>query len=191
MGITSWRGCNAGSDCHGRIWAVTAMYCESANSGSLVRSLPKAWPLIGMDGAQYSHSHPPPNSGSIGSFCGQEFSFDTPLSGAARTLRHAMVSRQINTARILSSAFSALCCVLLLSLPGCGDGESNVVSGNRDGVLHYGNGTEPQGLDPHVVTGVPENHIIRALFEGLAVKNPITLEPEPGVAERWELQKAG
>ncbi|GIR69297.1 MAG: hypothetical protein CM15mP74_05480 [Halieaceae bacterium] len=54
----------------------------------------------------------------------------------------------------------------------CGTGESNVVTGNRDGVLHYGNGTEPQGLDPHVVTGVPENHIIRALFEGLASKIP-------------------
>ena len=71
-------------------------------------------------------------------------------------------------------------------LAGCGAGESNVVQGNRDGILHYGNGAEPQGLDPHVVTGVPENHLIRALFEGLAVKNPITLEPEPGVAERWE-----
>ena len=45
--------------------------------------------------------------------------------------------------------------------------------------------------DPHVVTGVPENHIIRALFEGLAVKNPVTLEPEPGVAERWEFSDEG
>ena len=77
--------------------------------------------------------------------------------------------------------------VLMALLTACGGGESNVESGNRDGFLHYGNGAEPQGLDPHVVTGVPENHIIRALFEGLAVKNPITLEPEPGVAERWDI----
>ena len=82
-------------------------------------------------------------------------------------------------------------CLLLLTLTACGGGESNVVSGNRDGILHYGNGSEPQGLDPHVVTGVPENHIIRALFEGLAVKNPKTLEPEPGVAERWEFSDEG
>ena len=68
----------------------------------------------------------------------------------------------------------------------CGAGESNVLQGNRSGILHYGNGAEPQGLDPHVVTGVPEHPLIRALFEGLAVKNPITLEPEPGVAQRWE-----
>lgn len=75
--------------------------------------------------------------------------------------------------------------VISALLSACGTGESNVTQGNREGILHYGNGAEPQGLDPHVVTGVPENHLIRALFEGLAVKNPITLEPEPGVAERW------
>ena len=76
--------------------------------------------------------------------------------------------------------------VIATSLMACGAGESNVLEGNRTGILHYGNGAEPQGLDHHVVTGVPENHLIRALFEGLAVKNPITLEPEPGVAQRWE-----
>lgn len=73
----------------------------------------------------------------------------------------------------------------------CGGRESNVVQGNRDGILHYGNGSEPQGLDPHVVTGVPENKLIRALFEGLAVKNPWTLEPEPGVAESWDISEDG
>ena len=76
-------------------------------------------------------------------------------------------------------------------LAACTGGESNVVSGNRDGIFHYGNGSEPQGLDPHVVTGVPENHILRALFEGLAVKNPYTLEPEPGVASSWDISDDG
>jgi len=91
-----------------------------------------------------------------------------------------------------SLAARLLCCaVATIALVACGSGESNVVSGNRDGILHYGNGSEPQGLDPHVVTGVPENHIIRALFEGLAVKNPYTLEPEPGVAERWDISDDG
>ena len=82
-------------------------------------------------------------------------------------------------------------CVVAGTLTACGSRESNVESGNRDGILHYGNGAEPQGLDPHVVTGVPENHIVRALFEGLAVKNPKTLEPEPGVAERWDISEDG
>ena len=80
---------------------------------------------------------------------------------------------------------------LPLTLTACVGGESNVEQGNREGVFHYGNGAEPQGLDPHVVTGVPENHLIRALFEELAVKNPYTLEPEPGVAESWDFSEDG
>jgi oligopeptide transport system substrate-binding protein len=87
-----------------------------------------------------------------------------------------LATRHLKTLLVLASMF----------LFACSGGESNVTEGNRLGILHYGNGSEPQGLDPHVVTGVPENHLIRALFEGLAVKNPYTLEPEPGVAERWE-----
>ena len=82
-------------------------------------------------------------------------------------------------------------CVATLLLAGCGSGESRVSQGNRDGIFHKGNGTEPQGLDPHVVTGVPESHIVRAIFEGLAVKNPWTLEPEPGVAKSWDISEDG
>jgi len=85
-----------------------------------------------------------------------------------------------------------LCPVIaVIALLGCGSGESNVVQGNRDGILHFGNGTEPQGLDPHVVTGIPESHIVSALFEGLVAKNPYTLEPEPGVAQSWEISDDG
>lgn len=91
--------------------------------------------------------------------------------------------------RVYRSLIIAACLGALLSA--CGAGESNVAAGNKTGFLHYGNGAEPQGLDPHVVTGVPESHIVRALFEGLAVKNPVTLEPEPGVAERWDISEDG
>lgn len=72
-----------------------------------------------------------------------------------------------------------------------GSQESRVDQGNRDGVLHFGNGAEPQGLDPHIVTGVPENRIISALFEGLVTKNPETLDIEPGVAESWDISEDG
>jgi oligopeptide transport system substrate-binding protein len=89
----------------------------------------------------------------------------------------------------LRKAWSAL--LLTIVLAACSMGESNVVTGNRAGVLHYGNGSEPQGLDPHIVTGIPENHIVRAIFEGLAVKNPYTLEPEPGVAKSWTISEDG
>ena len=85
--------------------------------------------------------------------------------------------------------------ITLLVLAGCGgsenSGETLVEAGNREQILHFGNGTEPQGLDPHIVTGVPEHHIISALFEGLVIKNPYTLEVEPAVAERWEISEDG
>ncbi|PLW82554.1 peptide ABC transporter substrate-binding protein [Kineobactrum sediminis] len=79
--------------------------------------------------------------------------------------------------------------VALSALAACSPGESNVAQGNRDGILHFGNGSEPQGLDPHVVTGVPESKLIDALYEGLTRKNPWTLEPEPGAAARWEFSE--
>lgn len=79
--------------------------------------------------------------------------------------------------------------LLVCALGACSAGESNVAQGNRDGILHFGNGSEPQGLDPHVVTGVPESKLIDALFEGLTRKNPWTLEPEPGAAASWEFSE--
>lgn len=90
--------------------------------------------------------------------------------------------------RTLTAA--ALVCATLL-VAGCGDTETNVAKGNREQVLYWGNGTEPQELDPHIVTGVPENRIITALLEGLVLKDPKTLEPIPGVAEKWELSADG
>ena len=49
-----------------------------------------------------------------------------------------------------------------------------------------GNTAEPKGLDPHIVSGVLESNVIRALFEGLVGEHPskdgVAL---PGVAEKW------
>jgi oligopeptide transport system substrate-binding protein len=73
--------------------------------------------------------------------------------------------------------------LLLLS---CMQGESNVSSGNRNAILHLGNGAEPQTLDPHVLTSVTDNIISRTLYEGLVTENPYNLQIEPGVAKRWE-----
>ncbi len=50
----------------------------------------------------------------------------------------------------------------------------------------FTNGTEPKSLDPHIMTGQPEGRIGLALFEGLTYWDPETLEPKPGMAERWE-----
>lgn len=73
-----------------------------------------------------------------------------------------------------------------LLLAGCKQQETRVEQGSTRQVLHITNGTEPEDIDPHIVTGVPEHHIITALTEGLVSEHPETLEPVPGVAERWE-----
>ncbi len=87
----------------------------------------------------------------------------------------------------ITPAFSLLIgFVLIPLLSSCSfDRETNVESGNRNQILHYGNGDEPQELDPHLTTGVPEYHIEKALFEGLVDKRPSDLAIEPGVAESW------
>jgi oligopeptide transport system substrate-binding protein len=81
-----------------------------------------------------------------------------------------------------------------LLLSACGGGstqETRVEEGIRLGVIHVGNAAEPAALDPHITTGVGESYLLQALFEGLVTKNPDTLEPEPGVAESWEISADG
>lgn len=86
---------------------------------------------------------------------------------------------------------SLLLVTLSLSIAGCGIRETNVERGNREQILYIGNGTEPEGLDPHIVTGVTEHNIISALFEGLVSEDPIDLHPVPGMAKNWEVFEDG
>lgn len=85
-------------------------------------------------------------------------------------------------------SFLVLSCLLLNA---CSPGESRVEEGNRLGIYHLGNGSDPQSIDPHVATGVTESRILNALYEGLVNTNPYSLEQEPGVAERWEISDDG
>jgi len=55
----------------------------------------------------------------------------------------------------------------------------------------FNNGSEPETLDPHKMTGVPEHTLALALFEGLTTHHPVTLAPLPGVAERWTVSEDG
>ena len=83
--------------------------------------------------------------------------------------------------RLLAFAF------LGLLLDSCGSREKESDLAAQQGILLMGNGSEPKGLDPALQTGVPENHIISALLEGLIAYHPTNdLEPEPGIAESWE-----
>lgn len=58
-------------------------------------------------------------------------------------------------------------------------------------ILNFGNGSEVQDIDPQVVTGIPEHHIVTALIEGLVSEDPHDLHPVPGVAESWDISPDG
>ena len=63
---------------------------------------------------------------------------------------------------------------------------SDVEIANEKKILIVGNSSEPKGLDPHLVSGVLESNIIRALFEGLCVEDPAKDNTSlPGVAKTW------
>jgi len=51
----------------------------------------------------------------------------------------------------------------------------------------FNNGNEVTSLDPATLTGLPGGRVARAIFEGLVVSHPRTLEPLPGAAESWEI----
>ncbi|NQU09825.1 peptide ABC transporter substrate-binding protein [bacterium] len=53
------------------------------------------------------------------------------------------------------------------------------------------NGTEPETIDPAIITGQPEGRVVTALFEGLTRNDPATARAIPGVAERWEISPEG
>src|SRR5512140_2848963 len=74
------------------------------------------------------------------------------------------------------------CCGLilptLLSTPGCRP--------EIPADLVIANGTEPESLDPAIITGISEMRISKALFEGLTRVDGVTGRPAPGLADRWE-----
>ena len=82
----------------------------------------------------------------------------------------------------------------LIFLIGCSENISPVDSGLEQQIYHHGNGSEPQGIDPHIVTGVPEHHILISLCEGLTIPNPNPKGSDgyiPGTAESWSISDDG
>ena len=88
-----------------------------------------------------------------------------------------------------------ICAIALLHLlilgTGCRRSETTVDAGIRQGILHIGNLSEPRELDPHVTTGVSEQNILSALFEGLITEEPGTLQIAPGTAKKWDILDDG
>lgn len=93
--------------------------------------------------------------------------------------------------------FSAAALIGALALLGCAERSADEVVQYEvlDGlaatqVLHRGNSSEPETLDPHRGEGVPTSHVLRDLFEGL-----VTTAPDgtliPGAAAAWEISEDG
>lgn len=81
--------------------------------------------------------------------------------------------------------------LFIFTFVSCSKTTSPVDSGLENQIFHFGNGSEPQGLDPHVVTGVPEHHLLTSLCEGLVITNPKGGPNLPGVAEKWSVSEDG
>ena len=76
----------------------------------------------------------------------------------------------------------------VLALAGCSTGGQyfGKTEPPDDERLVYANAAEPETLDPQKSTGVPESHILDALFEGLTKYHPKTLEPIAALATHYE-----
>ena len=73
----------------------------------------------------------------------------------------------------------------------CTPNRTNVERGLDSQELFIGIGSEPEGLDPHLVSGVTEHYVLLSLFEGLTTVHPETLEILPGVAASWDIADDG
>ena len=84
--------------------------------------------------------------------------------------------------------------LVLFFFYGCSENITPVDSGLEKQIYHHGNGSEPQGIDPHIVTGVPEHHILISLCEGLTIPNPNPNDMNgymAGTAESWTISDDG
>lgn len=83
--------------------------------------------------------------------------------------------------RVMFRSLLIITSPLFLLLGSC-QKESQVDKATREGILLVGNANEPKGLDPHIVSGVIEANILRALFEGLIASDPASDSAIPGGA---------
>ena len=76
--------------------------------------------------------------------------------------------------------------VLLLGLTLCG-----CIRSEPPADVTIINSNEPESLDPHIVTGISEMRLTKALFDGLIKLEPREARPSPALAERWEISPDG
>ena len=102
-----------------------------------------------------------------------------------------MISNKVKIIYNFTSHSLHLLVASALALAACSADKPGVAQGNRDGHLYMGIGGEVQNLDPHTVTGLIESRVLRALLEGLTIKDMHTLEPRPSAASRWDISDDG
>lgn len=87
----------------------------------------------------------------------------------------------------------AFCAALCLALAGaaCKRRETTVEAGDREKVLHIGNGSEPRDLDPATAISTTESNLLMALFEGLVRYAPDARSVVPGAAQSWDISPDG
>lgn len=83
-------------------------------------------------------------------------------------------------------AINLLLMCLVLATTGC-----DAPDARPDDVLVIGQTAEPKSLDPHVATSLNDFRILVNLYEGLVRFRPGTLEPEPALAQAWEISADG
>jgi oligopeptide transport system substrate-binding protein len=80
---------------------------------------------------------------------------------------------------------------LVFAIAACQKRESLVDEGIRTRTLLVGNQQEPANLDPQLVSAFTDFRIGIALFEGLTALDEKTAQPQPAVAERWDVSPDG
>ena len=83
----------------------------------------------------------------------------------------------------------ALLMVFSLAANGKSDSDSSAKGEFTEFIVN--NLAEPESLDPHKITGVPEHNLYQALFEGLISFDPKTGRGIPGIAESWDITNGG
>jgi oligopeptide transport system substrate-binding protein len=99
--------------------------------------------------------------------------------------------RLVTRADIRWNARAALLLLCGLCLGGCGQRETPVEIGDRQQIIHLGNGLEPGDLDPGTSFAVTDSNILVTLFEGLVILAPDGRTILPGAAETWDISPDG
>ncbi|MBI3933855.1 MAG: peptide ABC transporter substrate-binding protein [Acidobacteria bacterium] len=103
-----------------------------------------------------------------------------------------MISRASQANSIWRTLSLAASCLALATLGCSPQGEYfGNVNPPEGSVFRFNIGPEPEYLDPALSTGLYDARVSVLLFEGLTAKDPQTLLPRPGVAERWDISPDG